>query len=58
MTFAKIGAGSYVIWGLLHLAAAYDEFTLGNGLEPGLVHGKINQVGSRRQADYRFADSQ
>jgi len=43
MTFAKIGAGSYVIWGLLHIVAAIDEFTVGKGLEPGLVHGKINQ---------------
>ena len=43
MTFAKIGAGSYVIWGLLHLIAASDEFTLGKNLEPGLVQGKINQ---------------
>ena len=43
MTFAKIGAGSYVIWGLLHIVAAVDEFTLGKSLEPGLVQGKINQ---------------
>jgi len=43
MTFAKIGAGSYVTWGLLHIVAAFDEFTLGKGLEPGLVQGKINQ---------------
>jgi hypothetical protein len=43
MTFAKIGAGSYVIWGLLHIGAALDEFRLGSGLEPGLVQGKINQ---------------
>jgi len=43
MTFAKIGAGSYIIWGLLHIAAAVDEFTLGKGLERGLVQGKINQ---------------
>ena len=43
MTFAKLGAGSYVIWGLLHIVAAIDEFTVGKGLEPGLVKGKIDQ---------------
>jgi len=43
MKFAKLGAGAYVIWGLLHIIAAIDEFTVGSGLEPGLVKGKINQ---------------
>jgi len=43
MTFAKIGSGSYVIWGLLHLIAAFDEFQLGFTLPSGLVQGKINQ---------------
>jgi hypothetical protein len=43
MTFAKIGATSYIIWGLLHIGAALDEFRLGSTLEPGLVQGKINQ---------------
>lgn len=43
MNYAKMGAASYVIWGLLHITASIDEFTLAKGLEPGLVHGKINQ---------------
>jgi len=43
MTFAKLGAISYIIWGILHIGAALDEFRLGSGLEPGLVQGKINQ---------------
>ena len=43
MKFAKIGAVLYIIWGLLHLVAAYQEFALGATLEPGLVRGKINQ---------------
>jgi hypothetical protein len=43
MAYAKIGAGLYVVWGLLHLQAAYDEFVLGASLQPGLVQGKINQ---------------
>jgi len=46
MNFAKTGAVSYIIWGLLHLKAAYDEFALGSTLEPGLVQGKINQGAS------------
>ncbi len=43
MKFAKIGAVLYIIWALLHLVAAYQEFALGATLEPGLVRGKINQ---------------
>ena len=42
MKFAKIGAGLYVLWGLLHAAAAYDEFILGAG-QSGLVQGKLYQ---------------
>jgi hypothetical protein len=29
MRLARIGAGVYVLWGLLHLGAAYEEFVLG-----------------------------
>jgi len=43
MVFARIGSISYIIWGLLHLVAAADEFKLGSTLENGLVQGKINQ---------------
>ena len=43
MKFAKIGAFFYMLWGLLHLKAAFDEFALGASLDPGLVSGKINQ---------------
>lgn len=43
MSYAKFGAASYVIWGLLHITASIDEFMLAKGLEPGLVQGKINQ---------------
>ena len=28
---------------MLHIIAAYQEFLLGSGLEPGLIRGKINQ---------------
>jgi hypothetical protein len=43
MVFAKIGSGLYVIWGVLHIIAAVQEFQLGASLEFGLVQGKINQ---------------
>lgn len=43
MTFAKIGAAFYVIWGLLHIKAAFDGFLLAASLDPGLVQGKLNQ---------------
>lgn len=43
MRFAKIGAVLYVVWGLLHIKAAMDEFALGASLQSGLVQGKINQ---------------
>jgi len=43
MKFAKIGSILYIIWGLLHIKAAYDEFALSSHVEPGLIHGKLNQ---------------
>ncbi len=43
MRFARIGAVMYVVWGLLHLEAAYEGFALGASLQSGLVQGKINQ---------------
>jgi len=45
MKYAKIGAASYIVWGLLHLKASFDEFALGATLQKGLVQGKINQGG-------------
>lgn len=43
MRAAKIGAVFYILWGLVHLKAAADEFALGASLQRGLVQGKINQ---------------
>jgi hypothetical protein len=43
MRFARIGAFLYVLWGLLHLAAAYEQFQLAGLLEPGIVQGKLRQ---------------
>jgi hypothetical protein len=43
MVFAKIAAGLYVVWGLLHIQAAYDGFLLGTSLNQGIIQGKIFQ---------------
>ncbi|HSM71843.1 MAG TPA: hypothetical protein VK851_09880 [Anaerolineales bacterium] len=43
MTFARLGAVSYIIWGLLHILAAFQETTLAGSIEPGLVPAKLNQ---------------
>jgi hypothetical protein len=43
MRRAKVGAVVYVMWGLLHLGAALEEFSLGTSVGPGLVQGKLNQ---------------
>lgn len=43
MIYQKIGAIFYVIWGVLHLIAAQNVFTLGQSLEEGMVQGRIYQ---------------
>lgn len=43
MTLARIGAVSYVLWGVLHLRAAYDGFLLAAAQTPGFVQGKLSQ---------------
>ena len=43
MLLAKIGAGLYVIWGLLHVEAAREAFAQGMTLSAGAVQGKIYQ---------------
>jgi hypothetical protein len=43
MRNAKIGAGLYILWGMVHIKASLDGFGLGASLEGGLVQGKINQ---------------
>lgn len=43
MRVARVGSVVYILWGLLHLGAVYDEFSLGASLDPGLVQGKIYQ---------------
>jgi hypothetical protein len=41
--FAKLGAVTYVLWGLLHIHAARLVYMLGQSLEPGMVQGRIYQ---------------
>jgi hypothetical protein len=41
--FAKLGAVTYVLWGLLHIQAARLVYMLGQSLEPGMVQGRIYQ---------------
>jgi len=43
MVFARAAAVIYVIWGLLHINAAYLVYKLGHTLEPGMVQGRIFQ---------------
>ena len=38
----RIGAVCYVIWGLLHVYAAYTQYQFGN-LEAGLIQGRLTQ---------------
>ncbi|WP_193096759.1 hypothetical protein [Brevibacterium sp. FME17] len=40
---ARIGAIFYVIWGLVHIAAAYQLLQLGQSLDPGMVQARIFQ---------------
>ena len=41
--FAKLGAITYVLWGLLHIVAAQKVYSLGQTLETGMVQGRIFQ---------------
>ena len=41
--FARIGAVTYVLWGLLHIQAARMVYMLGDSLDAGGVQGRIYQ---------------
>ena len=43
MKLARIGSILYVLWGVLHIVAAFKVYTLGQSLEPGMVQGRILQ---------------
>jgi hypothetical protein len=40
---AKLAAIAYVVWGLLHLQAAFLVYKLGASLDAGMVHGRMLQ---------------
>jgi hypothetical protein len=40
---AKAGAVAYVIWGLLHLQAAWSVYTLGRSMPSGMASGRVLQ---------------
>ena len=39
----QISAVFYVLWGLLHLVAAYQVFRLGRGQTSGMIQGRLYQ---------------
>ncbi len=43
MQFARAGAVFYILWGLLHIGAAVEQFSLAGTLGDGLIKGKIAQ---------------
>ena len=43
MMLAKIGAVLYILWGMLHIIAAYKVFSLGQTLEQGMIQGRLYQ---------------
>ena len=38
-----VGAAAYVLWGLLHLFAAFQVYNLGSRQAPGMVRGRMIQ---------------
>ena len=40
---SQLGAIFYLLWGLLHLVAAYQVFRLGSGQTSGMVQGRLYQ---------------
>jgi len=43
MILARTGSVLYVLWGILHMVAAYKVYSLGQTLEQGIVQGRILQ---------------
>ena len=41
--FAKLGAITYVLWGIVHIEAARRVYVLGQTLDPGMVQARIFQ---------------
>lgn len=43
MILARTGSILYVIWGILHIVAAFKVYALGQSLEPGMIQGRLSQ---------------
>ncbi|NKC16678.1 MAG: hypothetical protein GKR94_32140 [Gammaproteobacteria bacterium] len=43
MTLARTASIIYILWGLLHVVAAFKVYTLGQSLEPSMLQGRIFQ---------------
>lgn len=43
MVTARIGAALYVLWGLLHIVAAYKVYGFGQSVDPGMIQGRMYQ---------------
>lgn len=43
MNLSKVGAILYIVWGLLHVDAAYKVHKIGQNLEQGMVQGRVYQ---------------
>ena len=43
MILARTGSILYILWGVLHIVAAFKVYALGQSLEPGMVQGRIFQ---------------
>ncbi len=41
--FARLGAASYVLWGLLHIGSARQVYVSAEALDPGLLQGRMYQ---------------
>ena len=43
MILARTGSILYILWGILHVVAAFKVYTLGQSLDPGMIQGRIFQ---------------
>ena len=43
MILARTGSILYILWGVLHIVAAFKVYALGQSLEPEMIQGRIFQ---------------
>ena len=41
--FSKLGASTYVLWGVLHIVVASKVYELGQSLDAGIVQARVFQ---------------